>query len=476
MATVWASHTLLPRPFQSEPKDLRKFFCTFNELELHPLIWVVLVRSALAVNSSYHCFQVDGSSEDLSGQDYAHIISLFLPASRVHDRLHEPLLGWSRTVGSSTVTLSVALTYHLGDISESVQACLLHMLSFMDDSLSPTLPPRYRLLYKAGKYALHYLADELCASHTDVGSCRHLQLLTDVLRILRSEYNTILEAYTCFLTPIFDLLCTVIEKTSICDYNATCWQHSKLHDLLSDSLSAIIHLSTKFTSSCQPEFTSPSFHRLLQVPAYHLSRWQHPFPLRLYTVRLMEKALAVGNEAMYRAVIDSGCMWILSEITIADYDNHDADFLHSSRALFAFIRGLQALSSASAHEFFEYLHQPRNFIITFIVIASSNWGPKSPSLLELCPKDSSWWDTHRATLDGIINWCQASNRDGLPFPLENFFNGKVVQMDNRAVSLDEALLEMFAQDRYQRKFEWAARTIILGEEAPSESEIRVEHR
>ncbi|KAF9042716.1 hypothetical protein BDZ89DRAFT_253330 [Hymenopellis radicata] len=356
-------------------------------------------------------------------------------------------------------------------ISESVQACLLNMLSSVDDDLSPTLSPHYRLVYKAGKYALHYVADEICASHTDVGSCRHLQLLTDVLDILRWEYDTILEAYPCFLAPMFEFLCTIIENTSICDYN-TGWQHPKLHDLLSDSLRAIIGLSTEFASSCRPEFAFPSFHHLLQVPAYHVSRWQHlsAYDLQFYAVILMERALAVGNAAMYRAFIDGGWMWMFSEMYIADYDSQDGYFRYlprkSPQALCAFIRGLQALSSASAHEFFEYLHQARNFIITFIVIASSV--SESETLLKLCPKDSSWWDTHHATLHGIINWCQASNRDDLPFPLEDFFSGKVVQMDNRAVSLDAELRKMFAQYLYRRKFEWAARTIILGE-AASES-------
>ncbi|KAF9001030.1 hypothetical protein BDZ89DRAFT_1082063, partial [Hymenopellis radicata] len=122
------------------------FFFTFNKLEFHPLIWVVLVRSAVAVNSSYHCFQVD-SSEDLSSQDYAHIISLFLPASKVRDRPHRPPVGRGHR---TTVTLHGALTFHLGDmISESIQACLLNMLSSVDDDLSPTLSPHYRLVYKA---------------------------------------------------------------------------------------------------------------------------------------------------------------------------------------------------------------------------------------------------------------------------------------------------------------------------------------
>ncbi|KAF9029723.1 hypothetical protein BDZ89DRAFT_1065206 [Hymenopellis radicata] len=146
MAAAWAAHALAEPYYYMAPdctRDLRKFFCTFNELDLHPLIWVALVRSALAVNSSYHCFQLD-SPEDLSGQDYAHIISLFLPASEVRDELSV-----GRSTGQrSAVTLHEALTFHLGDISESVQACLLNMLSSMDDDLPPMLPPRYRLLYK----------------------------------------------------------------------------------------------------------------------------------------------------------------------------------------------------------------------------------------------------------------------------------------------------------------------------------------
>ncbi|KAF9042729.1 hypothetical protein BDZ89DRAFT_1059610, partial [Hymenopellis radicata] len=156
-AAAWAARTLVERDIYHIPtpspgcRDLRKFFCTFSELELHPLIWVALVRSALAANLWY-CFQVD-SPKDLSSQDYAHIISLFLPASGLHNKSYE-LLVWCSTGQRSAVMLHQALAFHLGDISKSVQACLLNMLSSVDDDLPPTLPPHYRLLYKAGKYAL----------------------------------------------------------------------------------------------------------------------------------------------------------------------------------------------------------------------------------------------------------------------------------------------------------------------------------
>ncbi|KAF8915651.1 hypothetical protein CPB85DRAFT_1292695 [Mucidula mucida] len=173
---------------------------------------------------------------------------------------------------------------------------------------------------------------------------------------------------------------------------------------------------------------------------------------------LMETALESGNEAIYQAFIDGGWLWMLVERFIAD------PILTYLKPILACIEGLQALDPASALKVLDYLQQPRNFIITFSMIAE--WRPNSDHLLKLCPKDSSSWDTHRATLDSIIDWCQASNHDDLPLPLENFFNGKVVQTNKGAVSLDEALREMFAHERYRRRVVWAARTIMLGKEIP----------
>ncbi|KAF8915640.1 hypothetical protein CPB85DRAFT_1292656 [Mucidula mucida] len=173
---------------------------------------------------------------------------------------------------------------------------------------------------------------------------------------------------------------------------------------------------------------------------------------------LMETALESGNEAMYQAFIDGGWLWMLVERYIAD------PRLTYLQPILACIEGLQALDPASALKVLDYLQQPRNFIITFSMIAFCRL--RSDHFLKLCPKDSSSWDSHHATLDGIIDWCQASNRTDLPFPLENFFNGKVVQTDKGEVSLDEALRERFTEDDSRESLKWGARTIILGEKVP----------
>ncbi len=479
-AAAWAADTdmgISRKPI----RDLRKFFCTFSELPLHPLIWVKLVQYALGVHSEsdklqYHCFQT-ASLEDLPGQEYAHIISLFLPASR-----YSPIKGlnlrWVISQSSRTATLREALTYHLGDISEPVQDCLLNMLSSFDDDLSATLPPCYRLLYNAGRYALPYVVDEFWVSYIDGESCCHLELLGTVLHFLNDEYCIIQSEYPYFLAPIFDMICTLIDNTSLCDYKFAGWHDERLHDLVAYCIMNIMCLLKEFVSSCRPEFAFLSFHRLLQVPAQYLSEGQC-FSITLsigHTLGLMERALFTGNEAMYRTFVDGGWMGMLSEMWIANFGNRTSPSACNSyhSPIFAFIEGLQTLCSTSALEFFDYARQPRNFIAALLVVAfgpdeysrDSSWLDTRTLLKTLCPRDSSWLVTHRATLDGIIDWCQASNRDDLPFPLENLFNGKVVHNGERVVSLDEALREMFALDSNRLRFDWAARTMILGEAAP----------
>lgn len=65
----------------------------------------------------------------------------------------------------------------------------MNLLPFFDDDLPAILPSPYRLLYKAPKFALWYLPDDIC---DDSGSCRRLALLSDVLYRLSWEYETIL--------------------------------------------------------------------------------------------------------------------------------------------------------------------------------------------------------------------------------------------------------------------------------------------
>ncbi len=399
------------------------------------------------------CFQVE-SFEDLSDPDCAHIVSLFLPVSKAHD------IDLRRRIGhSSTVTLHEALTFHLGNISESVQDRLLDMLSSFNDDLPATLPSCYRLLYKAAQFALRYLSDEYWASYRDAGSCRHLELLSKVLWALYDEYNTIAKEHPYFLAPILELLRATVDDTSICDYDAAGLQHPELRDLFDQTLSAISVLLRRMVSSRQPEFVFPSFRRLSQVLAHYRSSEQGPLTFSAFkTLDLMRTALEIGNEGMYQAFIDGGWLPMLAESYIVDPD------LTYHQPILACIEGLQALDPASALKVLDYLQQPRNFIITFSMIAF--WRPKSEHLLKLCPKKSSSWDTHRATLDAIIDWCQASNHDDLPFPLENFFERKVVQTDKVAVFLVEALRKMFADNYVRDNLKWGARTIILGKAAP----------
>lgn len=225
---------------------------------------------------------------------------------------------------------------------------------------------------------------------------------------------------------------------------------------------AIMRLSSKVFPSCPPEFVFPLFHRLLQVLANHLSEGQSPLTRSAFwTLDLMEISFQSGNEAMYRVFIDEGWLWMLSERYVAN----SADWC--IEPICAFVHGLHALGSASALECFDYLQQPRNFFITFIALASLSGHLNVGLLLTLCPIDSVLWYKHRHTLDGIIDWCEDTD---LPFPVENFFDGKVVQTRKGAVYLNEALQAMLTDNVYRRKVQWAARTILLGDRASGCSE------
>ncbi|KAF8912404.1 hypothetical protein CPB85DRAFT_597686 [Mucidula mucida] len=164
---------------------------------------------------------------------------------------------------------------------------------------------------------------------------------------------------------------------------------------------------------------------------------------------------------MYRAFIDGGWIWMLAEGYITDGQE-----VVYTRLCCDFVQGLNSMSSALTREFFDYCQQqPRDFLVMFFMVTANLRGPDGKFLLALCPRNSSEWVTHHTTLEGIMDWCQAPNRDDLPFPLDNLFNGKVVQSpDGREVSLDEALRMNITRD--YTVFEWAARTILLGEAAP----------
>ncbi|KAF9025258.1 hypothetical protein BDZ89DRAFT_1040673 [Hymenopellis radicata] len=280
-----------------------------------------------------------------------------------------------------------------------------------------------------------------------------------------------------FMDSIFHFLISVIDTTPVCDYKPLYWEITVIKDLLVHCLLQTVRLCGLFME----RFALPpaSLKRLLHIPAQHLSQdlgiWRlavSPRDLNLVTARtlgVLSLRLADGDEGVYRAFVAGDWLKVLSGSWVADMNKQNRFALNwfcsvsQAFTMHGYIHGLSSLPSEARAEFVEYIHEPRNLVILFLMVATDQdlamrfYGkdvttPRIQALMRVCPGHASWAECY-ATLKGVLEWSR--NPDSVQFPLEGFFEGRVVEIDDVEISLDEQLRVMVGQDHIRARLELA---------------------
>ncbi|KAF9031070.1 hypothetical protein BDZ89DRAFT_1159018 [Hymenopellis radicata] len=133
----------------------------------------------------------------------------------------------------------------------------------------------------------------------------------------------------------------------------------------------------------------------------------------------MRKALSRGFEEAYRIFRDEGVMRIIvTRWAQCGYTDQSVNHV-----IGGYIEGLDKLTSNSnRHEFCEYLHQPQQLILSFMLIVTwgdsdglYDWSHSLRDLVKICPTHMSWRDCDTA-MKAILVWAQTPNPQISLFP------------------------------------------------------------
>ncbi|KAF9025272.1 hypothetical protein BDZ89DRAFT_1183564 [Hymenopellis radicata] len=440
-AAIWIARV----PRTVDQQELRDFLSSSHHSGLHPFVWKELVKLA----ADYGTFH---PSDPKMSASYAHLITVFLPT-------YSPA---QTSTSALRMTLRDTVNVHLPDIWNH----LLNMpvLSPFISHSSIPLSPYYRAILAAGKFAVHHLrvtgassslrAQSLSNPNTEQ-DWHHLELLKFVLDFVFEQlFNSDTYAITqgkpqpyVFPGVIYDFLLSVVNRTTICDYSApgpsSCDDALRKH--LNDCLSNVLRIYAWFAKADQL-FAFPSFRRVLQVPVHRLSdnadfsdpSWSSG--IFGSTFDIMSFALSRGVHEAYALFVDDNWIQVLAELEVWA-TGFSAGRPMNESAIAAFISGLKYLQT-ERDVFVEYIHQPRNLVIAFISTFSD--ARQFAQLLKLCPRHASWRECG-AIFRVVSDWNQncAHPEDERSFPLNDFFDGKVLQLSSRSVVLDDSLQKMF---------------------------------
>ncbi|KAF9027435.1 hypothetical protein BDZ89DRAFT_1160813 [Hymenopellis radicata] len=198
---------------------------------------------------------------------------------------------------------------------------------------------------------------------------------------------------------------------------------------------------------------------------------------------ILSLSLQAGREEAFRVFIDDNWFRILSEVCpparLVGHTEIGTMVEH-------YLQGLSVMGSADIRqEMVEHLHEPRNLILAFLMLADvvparprhsfsplSLIGARATQLVTVCPNHPSW-TACRATINALLSWSQSPDRETSEFPLENFFGGKsiisytiddrqheilygdLVEFNFQSLSLDNDLRTIFAADHTEQAFEAA---------------------
>ncbi|KAF8998630.1 hypothetical protein BDZ89DRAFT_1051529 [Hymenopellis radicata] len=144
-------------------------------------------------------------------------------------------------------------------------------------------------------------------------------------------------------------------------------------------------------------------------------------------IHILDKALHCGHAEAYRIFRDEGWMVIIfTEWVICGGSKYPAgDFANPNQVITGCIKGLYNLTPYSnGHKFCEYLHQPQQLVLGFMLIVAASAERKVAldecrdcviRLATLCPTHTSWRECYMA-LKAILVWAQMPNSEISLFP------------------------------------------------------------
>ncbi|KAF9025255.1 hypothetical protein BDZ89DRAFT_86668 [Hymenopellis radicata] len=487
-ASLWLTARSMLEGANETRRDLRAFIASNRDVELHRLMWVHLVETAIGWEMLAPEY-LDDSAECATVIDMCfHAARRKTPDYEYRNLLKDKPLTFENVFNVQPTLKDIWRAGVQKETDVFLQDHLLKMLS-SHDTLPSSFSPSYRLVLAVGKFGVSHVARYFSAPWVDFDGWRHLHLVDCALNylndIIHDEYSghgldMYLEQQE-FMESIFHFLISVIDTTPVCDYKPLYWEITVIKDLLVHCLLQTVRLCGLFME----RFALPpaSLKRLLHVPAQHLSQdlgiWRLAVsprdlnPATDRTLGVLCSRLADGDEIVYRAFVAGDWLKILSGSWVADMNKNRfalSWFCSVSQAftMHGYIHGLSSLPSEARAEFVEYIHEPRNLVILFLMVATDQnvamrfYGkdvttPRIHALMRVCPGHASWAECY-ATLKGVLEWSR--NPDGVQFPLEGFFEGRVVKVDDVEISLDEQLRLMVGQDHVRARLELAEEYVL----------------
>ncbi len=363
------------------------------------------------------------------------------------------------------------------------------MLSIYD-TFPLSFSPSYRLVLAVGKFGVSRVPQPFSAHWANFDGGHHLHLvdcaLTYLDDILTNDFSArVLDDYPEqqeFLGAMFNFLISVIDTTPIRpQYRENEFLPLGLPTHITD---LFVHCLCHTVSLCASFFDShfvlpaASIVRLSYIPKQHHSQdlgILHPIStcdvdyVTDKVLGALSSRLAAGDEAMYRSFVAGDWVTLLLESWLSDLKKQTYTaltwFTSVSEAftMHGYMHGLSFLPPEARAKYVEYIHAPRNLIMLFLMVATDEsvaacfYGndmstPRIRALMRVCPRHAAWAECF-ATLKGVVAWIR--DPEGVRFPLEGFFGGRVVRVDNVEISLDDQLKAMLRQERVRARLELA---------------------
>ncbi len=410
-AAIWLSayelsfHTHSIDIFISHDDNSIDFFIRHSEVLMHPLIWEGIIRLVLNQFRRHKHSGVNGFS-------LAQVLSLVIVP---------PLAtGPSASLMTGPQVIWMRLQSRFWDTILETR-----LLAPYDSALHAPISSYHRTLIAAGKLALFNIRQyrDVIDDFT-IAQHQHLELLTCVVRLITRPTK---EPNTRFWMPYlhnyllvdFDLLISVLEE---------------FRDVsVSSSLPLWLdHIRSFYVQSSRlPEFQFPGLDCFLHSWAGFYDCVQYDSEFSYYQVshletpiNVMGNALFRGHEEAYQLFISRG--WI--GIIFTDWVICGEIYGDLCWVITGYARGLfNMTSNSSCREFCEYLHQPQNLLLAFMLMvepratAARQWNFSYPlddpvvQLAKICPTHTSWSDCDTA-LKAILAWAQSPNAELSLFP------------------------------------------------------------
>ncbi len=372
--------------------DYIDFFIRHSEVRMQPLIWEVIIRSALD-QYSQSAWNVAGNVIDES------ILAQFLSAVLVV--LSSP--GGPFMTGPQVVSLRLHSQFW-------DRVLRTPLLAPYDSAAGASISTYHRTLIAAGNLALSKLR---LYRHNDIDNLtvaqqKHLELLARVVGLIAGHRVMPNKDYC---TVDCDFLINVLQEFRDISFTAT---------IESDRSLCLDHIRSFYLqSSCMYEFHFPGLDVFLQSWAgfYNSVQYDSTFsydqPSNLKTpIQVMGHALSRGHDKVYRLFTSRGWMGIVfTEWAICGGTGTSLELF-----IGGYIEGLRTLTSISnRREFCQYLHQPQQLILAFMLIIATGVDQHIVKLAKICPSHASWSGCHSALQD-ILTWAQTPNPEISLFP------------------------------------------------------------